>query len=993
MRELRVGLLCAALFGLLAPAFAGQGPADAEQAQTRTVKADPAGSPVYVRFAAHKDFDRLVLRLPAGSTAECRQDGAVVHLSLAGAGDLRGGPVAGRRITSMSVTHSGGDLRLPPNARVRSWRSGDMFVVDVFDPMPGRDKPALLSRVGATVAPAAPPGKPGPSTATTVPAASPVSSDRAPATSPAAAAGTIAAQVARDAPKQAVPADQPALQIDRSPAQTAQEGAGNVQLAPPHPISITLLKERADAAPSVLVPFGRDVGAAAFTRAGEARVVFDVPQSFDLSGLRDDPTFGGMTEQLMPDGMQLRFRLASGSALRLLKRDDGWQIVPLLGTSNDPMAPIIGRNSHGVTVFQANAPGRVVAVADELTGGRLLVGTQTRAGQQFGGAHLSSEAAVLPTWQGVVVQPISDRVVLRETAVGFELFSLGGPQLALTWPDRQTGTWPDGRTMTRLFDFVDAPPEVLHRSLGQALRNAAAAPKLARYGPRLSVAEAMLLQGMDGEAQAVLRTARADDPNGHDVRCFQCLAALASWMSARAAGEDSPEIPVDNARFGDSDEAVLLKSLLQPNSPVLSARAAAVAYTWPFLLNYPPMLRRFMLAPVADVLLRGGQSKALSAFLDAFPDPALDLARADFARDQGRTDDCLHLYDRVAGGRDRLARAKALEQAVVVRLAAKRTSPAAAADALNSQLYAWRGSDRELRLRQAVAKLRAQAGQWRSALAMLNETEQSFPQSHAEIHAAKTALVSDILKGDTVAKLSALDLVAIVDGTSDVLDAKDASFAPALIDKLTALDLGARAEPLLRRLFEEAKGAKTKAELGVRLATSILDEGDTAAALAILSASDDAVLDEALVNRRTLLRARLLEQAGKPAAALEALSSLPGQQAVDLRATIMESQHDWNGAESVLKSEVFDPGFAILSPKAQRDLVMRLARDEADSGDQTGLRTLRSTQSKQFTGADSALFAVLTSEPVRSTADLPRSKAEVATLRSVSASMGHNSSL
>ncbi len=548
--------------------------------------------------------------------------------------------------------------------------------------------------------------------------------------------------------------------------------------------------------------------------------------------------------------------------------------------------------------------------------------------------------------------------------------------------------------MTRLFDFVDAPPEVLHRSLGQALRNAAAAPKLARYGPRLAVAEAMLLQGMDGEAQAVLRTARSDDPDGRDPRCFECLAALASWMSARAAGDDWPDIPVEHAHFGDSDEAVLLKSLLQTNSSNLSARAAAVAYTWPLLLNYPPMLRRFMLAPIADLLLRGGQHKALSAFLDAFPDPALDLARADLARDQGRIDDCLHLYDRVAGGRDRLARAKALEQAVLVRLAANRTSPAAAADALTSQLYAWRGGDREIRLRQAVAKLRAQAGQWRSALTMLNETEDSFPRSHAEIHAAKSALVSDILKGDTVAKLSALDLVAIVDGTSDVLDAKDASFAPALIDKLMALDLGARAEPLLRRLFEGAKNAKTKAELGVRWAASMLDGGDTAAALAILSASDDAVLDEPLVVRRTLLRARLLEQAGKPAAALEALGSLSGPQAADLKATIMEGQHDWNGAAGVLKGEVSDPpGFATLSQNGQRDLVMRLARDEADAGDQIGLRTLRNTQSELFTGTDAALFAVLTAEPVRSTADLPRSKAEVTTLRSVSAAMGHGSSL
>ena len=362
-------------------------------------------------------------------------------------------------------------------------------------------------------------------------------------------------------------------------------------------------------------------------------------------------------------------------------------------------------------------------------------------------------------------------------------------------------------------------------------------------------------------------------------------------------------------------------------------------------------------------------------------------------RSQGRIDDCLKLYDQVAGGRDRLARAKALEQGVSVRLVSKQISPASAAETLNGQLYAWRGIDRELRLRQRVASLRVQAGEWRSALRMLNETDEKFPQSHADIKAAKAALVVELLKGDNVARLNALDLLAVADGTSDVSDGNDLSFAPALIDKLLALDLATRADPLLRRLFENAKDARTKAELGVRLAASMLDSGDPAAALAVLARSDDAELAGDLVSRRTFLRARLLARSGKPADALDVLNGLHSRDALDLKASIMEGQHDWTNAVKILKPLVFDTDFAAMSQTARGDLVLRLARDEAECGDQAGLHTLHQTQAAQFQdGRKAALFAVLTAEPVVSTADLPRSAAEISALQSLPATIARGRS-
>ncbi len=984
-REMRRRLAAFVKLCLAACALAGPISASAADTAASRSQSQPAAPPVHARFAVHKDFDRLVLKLPVAANAVFRQDGVVLRLSFAGAGRLTGN-VAGQRILSMSRIQSEAVFRLAPDTRVRSWRSGDMLIFDVFGPR------AVIGTGSSTPGEATRPGFSANAGGGSTPKMTETPAKPSPAGIDTTKAG-IAARAAETAPTlvQIKLPPRPVAQTLSSPVlfsgRTEHGAATEAPAAISNPASIMMLRDATAADPTLLVPFGRNVGAAAFSRGNDGRVIFDVPQYFDLSGLKDDPVFGTLTERLLPDGMELSVNLGAASGLRLLRRDDGWAIS--LQSSVQPslqLSPIVGRNGKGATIFDVNAAGRVVVVNDDLTGGRLLIGTQRTQGQHVGSVHLSAEAAILPTSQGVVVQPSSDRVLLRATQAGFELSSIDSTPLAMTWSDQQTGTWPDGRFMTRLFDFPNASPESLDRMLGQALEDAAETPKLARFVPRVRVAQAMLAQGMDVEAVAVLRTAQADDPTSHDGPCAACLDALASWMSARAGGIEAPDTPAGSVKFGDSDEAAFWKTLLRQGSADVAERAAVVASTWPLLLSYSPMLRRFALEPVAALLFEGGQTKALSAFLAAFPNASLDMARANLLRSQGKIDDCLKLYDQVAVGRDRLARANALEQAVLVRLASNRMSAASAAEALNGQLYAWRGGARELRLRQRVAQLRAQAGQWRAALTMLNETDETSPQAHANVKAAKSALVAELLRGDNLAKLNALDLVAIADGTSDVLDGNNVGFAPAMVDKLLALDLPGRADAILHRLFERANDPKTKAELGLRLAATMLDGDDPSAALEVLAASDDAELGAEITSRRTLLRARLLARSGKPADALEALNGVHSRDASDLQATILEGQHEWTHASGVLKPLVFDSEFKAMPQAVQRDLVLRLARDEVEAGDQAGLHVLRQAEAAQFqAGPNERLFAVLTAEPILSTADLPRSAAEVSALRSVPA--------
>ncbi len=753
-------------------------------------------------------------------------------------------------------------------------------------------------------------------------------------------------------------------------------------------ISVSLLPpDPARDGPSILLPMNRMAAAAAFVRGGELRVVLDLPRLLDLSQLKDDPLFGGASETLLPDGTELRLRPPPGTFPQLTRHDAGWVLT--LSPTALACRPIGGHAQNGMLRLAAAVPGHVVSVEDALTGLHLLVGTQRASGQCMPAGHQSSEWALLPTLQGVLVQPVTDRLMLHDIDTGFELRAGAPPALSLVWPEGPSALDAAGNALTRRFDFPALPVPVLQQRLAEALRDAALAPHAERAVPRLHVAQAMLALGLDAEAASVLQAAAADDPSLLRNPDMEGLSAIAAFLFAQAGGAAPPQPAFDTAQLGGSDEAGFWRALWSSGAADAAAPAASLANRWRLLLDYPEPLRNCVLAAVADVLGRGGQDAALAQLLAAFDGPALGLANARLLRRQGKAAESLALLDRLSTGRDRLARARALEEAVEQRLADHEITPKEAADKLDHQLYAWRGGERELRLRLRVAELRAQAGAWRAALSELRETDEQFPDAHDRIHATEISLVSGLLKGNRAATLSALDLVALADDASTLLgaDDADAALAPLLADRLLALDLPARAEPILRRLLDRAGDGPAKAGLGMRLAGLIADRGDGAGALAVLDASEPAGETASPIDR-TVLRARLLAELGRPRAALERLAGVQAPQAAELAATIQEGGKDWAGAEKALSDFIRTGAFAGLPAPAQHEVVLRAVRDAAEAGDMAGLRQLRDTFGNAFkSGSQAELFAVLTADPVREVADLRRSARELGAIRTLPAAL------
>ena len=538
--------------------------------------------------------------------------------------------------------------------------------------------------------------------------------------------------VTRDAPPAATQTGAPAgdhpaehsAGPDVVPASTAPASPGDPAApAPAEPMAIAathLALPPGNKGSAALLPFGAAVSAAAFRHGDEAWMVFDERRPLDLAALGDDPMLAGAVVQLLPQATLVRVKLPQGRDLRMERQKTGWSIT--LGDKLPSTAPLTPTTKGARLLFPTPAPGQVVVVSDPSTGQNLLVGTTHDTGSGVPVPYRVPEFSVRKSWQGVVVEPLSDHTQLRVVPEGFALET--GSAMAAA-PDSARAL-EDAAVLTRRFDFQAQPSATLLKQLQLEVADQGRAPAQAKLAPRKRGAQTMLSLGLGAEAQSLLGLASSEDPRSADDPDIAGLTGIASLLSGRPAESDGLMDP----RLNGSDEIALWRAVrtatLHPGSP---EAAPVFAATIGLVLSYPTALRNRLLPIAAETMALGGAPDAADALLAKQPDePLLTLTRAIRLEAKGKTADALTLYDALAVGRDRLASARASTRATLLRLASGAIGPKEAADSMERQFLDWRGDDREQRLRLHVASLRAKAGQWHAAFAMLRETLQLFPR-------------------------------------------------------------------------------------------------------------------------------------------------------------------------------------------------------------------------------------------------------------------------
>jgi hypothetical protein len=679
------------------------------------------------------------------------------------------------------------------------------------------------------------------------------------------------------------------------------------------------------------------------------------------------------------------------TSFRMSRGARGWIISA--GPSLVQPEPILSRvardyGSPPSMRFLMSEPSRSVRVMDPSTGALLLVGTQLVPGQFVAQVRSQAQFVVLPTLQGVVIDPGSDDLQMRREIDGFDL--LGGPGtpggITFSSPaDQPPGVAPPP-AMSRAFSIPVDTVAGLYALLNRRVAEAGAAPSLARAPARLAVAEAMLGLSMGVEAQSVLDVAAADDPSYAGQPAFVALRGAAALLARRMDQVGS----LFDLHADGSEEIEAWRSLARVAQDDVSVSDARVlAQALPLLLSYPLPLRGRILPDALEAIALGGQPDVATVALKDLDDPRLDVARGIVAERSGRIDDAAAKYDAVVARSDRLPRYKALLRGVEMRLKAGLTDSKSAADALDRSLYAWRGERQELSLRIRIADLRRRVGQWREAFAVLRDGRDVSPDDRALLDREIAATLVAFVSGGDAGRMQAADLVTLYDRERDLIQglAWDEPLGIRFAERLASLGLQSRAEPIMAGLVSRAGDDGRRAFLGARLASLRMTMDDPSGAIAALADTvppSNIPVDASLSSARQLLYARAESERGDKDRALSMLASLDSESADEVRADIYSSRRDWPHAVEALLALERRKGQGPMPDSDGRALVSRLAVAAALASDRATLdRLAASYGSAMADDPAGAVFRLMTERPVSATADLGRAFDEMRNAREV----------
>lgn len=714
------------------------------------------------------------------------------------------------------------------------------------------------------------------------------------------------------------------------------------------------------------LPVGAGVGAAALRRGDSALVVLDTDRPIEFGALLRERSFAGLQARRSAGATAITWSLPPDRQILLRQEGTDWFVISVRAEHPMPatVAPLRVELEGDHASLHAARPSRVVALSDPLTGLPLLVGTVSEAAPRQMATRNLAEFDLLETFLGVAVLARADRVALRTGNARF-LLSIDGGAVAVAGQTLDGGVADTG--MTRSFDIPSQPVQALQEQLRSQQASIGSVAPLLRAEPRIAAAQTLLALGLPQEAQAMLRLAAQESAqaaqDGRQV-FLSGMAALLAGRSAEARGLDA-ELPA-------SDEIIFWRALRAAIQGEAGAAAPGLAATVPLLLSYPEGLRRRLLPIAAESLAEGGQPAVARRLLDAAgEDASLLLAAALIEEAQGNTDRALEGFDAAAASRDRLMRARAVRRGVELRLATGRLDAAGAALQLEQTLFAWRGDAQEVSTRERLAALRREAGDPRSALAILRETEALFPE--------RAPALRDLVQQAFLQALEVeppLGAVGLYDAHPELLPGGEAGEAmlALLADRLAALDLPDRAAGLLRRAMERLPAGESRAALGARLAAQRLGERDAEGALEALSISSAPRLPPALVERRSLIAAQAEARRGNRELAIEALKAL-GPSGDEALSDILAEARDFAGAAAALSRHLAASTPA--APDAMSEPLQRLALRNAAllamAGDERGLAALRARYAARMARPELAsAFEALTADPVRGLADLPR---------------------
>ncbi|WP_374377191.1 hypothetical protein [Dongia sp.] len=945
--------------------------AAAQPATAPLADAAPTSGPVLkLRSGEHSGYSRLALDWP-GVDFTVRQAGDKAIVTFAKPARLDGALRLPPRLRGVKArsTADGGlalELDLLPNVGINAFRNGGTVVFDLVDgkapaaPAVAEAAPEVPAQIPAPAVAASEPVQAAPPPANPAPAepspAEPAPAEPAPAASVSAESGLAPALQSEPPVGVEEGAPPPAVEV-APPVVVSKEPAVTTPAKPPAPVAITASAQPMQGGAVLDFGFPKATGLAVFKRGEALWMVFDRPGDVDLSALvKAAPALTGLARVETPFGTVLRLpnltRMGSGQAGANVSGDGRkWQISIGPGREQRPSKVIDQRRESladggASLLLQATKPGPVIQLADPEAGDSLSVIPLTATGSGVADGAAWPDFRVLPSFQGVVVVPISDRTRVEALPNGVVVTTDGKPGAppAPTVPQPISETEPPpaegGAPAT-----VAAAPEPVAPTPPAGGESAApgAAPVTDVAGifdlPRWRRGgEATFAEDEKALSAAIIEAPERDKPQARlalaqfhfahgrypealgDLQLLDKLAADGDKdvLTLRGATEALMDHDADAAKDLERDEvkdvpeAALFRGYLAAKAGDWKKGAELFGGLLPSLDDYPKSARMMIRRAAAETLIRGGNPLMAQSFLDAMRldmPGAEDQAYHDYldGLQKAAGDDkegAAKIWAGLADSPVEEVRARSQFDLTELELAEKKIDERQAADQLEKLRFLWRGTDFEFDLLKRLGELYVASDQPRKGLTTLRQAATNFPKNPKARDAAEamTKAFRDLYLGDKADRLPPLTAVALYDEFRELTPSgpDGDKMVTALADRLVKVDLLDGAAKLLTNQVNKRLTGLDKAKAGTRLAAISLLDDKPDQALEAIKSSEVPDMPPDLVAQRRRLQGRALFETGDTLKGMALIRDDGSLDGLWLKADLSWRMREWPAAAAAL---------------------------------------------------------------------------------------------
>ncbi len=727
---------------------------------------------------------------------------------------------------------------------------------------------------------------------------------------------------------QSTQASQSESEDDPSIAEDPAEGLGD-EGAPviedrvdPVPASgVVPLEARRNGTDVVLsVPWESLPGAAVFRRGAAIWVVFDAAADLDVGELsalagrhiRSYDVLRG------PDYTAIRIEAPTSTQTDVRPVGTSW-VLTFGETVDQPPAPIrvlreTGVNRPARLRFNFSGARSVREVTDPVVGDTLLV--LTSDGEKYGviSPRQYVEAIMLPSTQGVALQPLADDLEFTVRPGGADLTRPGGLALTRAASPGLSGSL-DRPVTPGFLDLASYRGERPYRDGKVMLQRRASS-----LDPEaiLNLARFQLGWQLSAEALGLVELAVEENPSLDATPEIAALRGVASYMMGRyedaeryfsnpvlvndpaaqpwrgATAAQLGDWPLARRRFEQGREAIYFMD------PVWRARLTA--------LHAMSALKTNDLGAVEPLL-----NVVIAEDYDPEARAEAGLVEAGLAAASGNVDQAIALYDELSRSDWRPAHARALLEKVRLEVADERIPLDEAVEMLESLRFRWRGDDVEVEASTMLGEVYAEAGRYAEALDTMTNALSRFsntPEARRLSVRLETLFRDIFLNGDGD-RMDPMEALALWYEHQDLTPPgpDGLRMARRIAARLVEVDLLEPASELLaHQVFERniTMTALARAQVAADLARVYLIDNRAADALRALDSTRIAGLPTDLVDERRVLQARALAALGRTEHALELVAYDQGPEADRLRADIAWDGRNWSEAGRLMETLLGD---------------------------------------------------------------------------------------